>query len=688
MIIKHHTGIPYELKPNTRLEFTRTNPFFSKKGEQSLPITLPASPHNLQLLENPHRADNRKKLESRLDVSIESGIFFKNGRQAVLSAKNKDKITTSFYLRNGAFFEKMNDVSLMEVFAEKELRFSSVDAAIAFCQNLTRIRDARFACFPIVTENYWINRILSRFEGGNVNDLRFFFENAEDTEITINDRQVFVPRGMFISPFVRVRHVVEEVLNYLGYELAPGSFFDIAPFNDMVFLNDTLDTIASGTIRYIDIVPNITISALFDVLRKFNVEPMPDEALKTIHLVSFNDVLASPVQADLSDCIHGDGTMHYHHDFKQLKLSSQRISLPEIIKPLSFPQWTGWLSALATTVNTSRPEASFMETRARFPYAQVERVSGMIMARGFRGESVINREVGSLSLDYSEEHPDFSVDKMRFPDVVPETLVPRGGLFLTADGFGGHGAVVYCGRGRFVQSSMEFSDETYTDLSDERELRPMLCLVDNRNWSGGPVGTLSNYRSDGQKLWDYSLFFNGEDGIFERFWRNRDNSMRNALLEVEYDLLLSEKHKFTLSALEKVMLNNQEYFISEIKYTPEEKDIKSCRFLSVRQQQDADGNISTAKTEAELFPPQPFRWRLETHRTFTAQDGLFATVTITFKVEPMEFFPAPPTQQQFNQGGRFFEQRHEVEWSSRNSITGAVTGGTGIITTWLVAERT
>ena len=675
MKIIHHSGTPYELNPDTTLEMMRTNPFFSEMGEQSLPITLPASPHNLQLLGNPQRTDNRKKLESRIDATIESGIFSVQARQAILSAKNRDKITTSFYLRNGAFFEKMQDVLLMQIFENEKETFANVDAAIQFCRDLMTTRDSRFACFPVVTENYWINRLL----GSGTPQ----FENAIERTITINNRQISVPRGMFISPFVRVRHVAEKVLDYLGYELAPGSFFDIAPFNDMVFLNDTLDTIATGTIRYIDIVPNITVSALFDVLRKFNVEPMPDESLKTVRLVSFNEVLDSPVQADLSDCIHKVPTVSYHHDFKQLKLTSQRISLPDMVKPFSMLRVRGNESTRVSTVDTSRSDASFMDILARHPGAYIDRITGSVRAHGFNGDREVDREVGSLALNYYEGYPELSAEEKRFPDVVPEIISVRSwnratSTFITTN------ATPYCGRGRFVQSSLAFSDDTYSELSDERELRPMLCLTYNDATTQTAFGTLSNFNIRGQKLWDFSLMFNGEDGIFERFWRQRDNLLRNALLQVKFDLLLSEKHKFTLSAVEKVMLDGQEYLIDELKYTPEKQDIKSCSFLSVRQQYPE----TTAKTEAELFPTHSFRWVLRTQKDFTLATGPGRQAEIfRFVADPTDFFPPRPTQEQFK-GGRHFERQFHVEIGVPGRESGSMyVDRTGIVTTWLEVQR-
>ena len=301
-------------------------------------------------------------------------------------------------------------------------------------------------------------------------------------------------------------------------------------------------------------------------------------------------------------------------------------------------------------------------------------------------EIVIDKEVGSLSLDYFEGCPKLSVDEKRFPDVVPEII--RRCISNREGGRTVIDLIPYCGRGRFAQSSLEFSDESYSELSSDSTLRPMLCLVFSYDRLQRSYGTLSNYNLQGQKLWDYSLMFNGEDGIFERFWRQRDNLLRNALLEVKYDLLLSEKHKFTLSPLEKVMLNNQEYLISEMKYTPEQRDIKSCHFLSVRQQPNENNELSRAKTEADYFPANPFRWVFRSQRNFTINNPNNSTPAVRFLERGTDFFPPRPTQEHFSQGGRHFEQQHKVEfgWHVGNSINMTVQGE-GTVSTWLEAVR-
>ena len=92
MKIIHESGESYDLNPETKLEFTRANPFFSETGELTIPITLPASPHNLRLLQNPNRPENKNKISANIQATLQSGVFSLNARQAILSAQTNGNI--------------------------------------------------------------------------------------------------------------------------------------------------------------------------------------------------------------------------------------------------------------------------------------------------------------------------------------------------------------------------------------------------------------------------------------------------------------------------------------------------------------------------------------------------------------------------------------------------------------------
>ena len=106
MKIIHSSGESYDLFPDTKIELTRYNPFLNEVGEQSIPISLPATSKNLALLNYPQRGDGKQKPVQRLDAQLQSATYIVKARQAILSARNKGSIETSFYLNEGAFNEK------------------------------------------------------------------------------------------------------------------------------------------------------------------------------------------------------------------------------------------------------------------------------------------------------------------------------------------------------------------------------------------------------------------------------------------------------------------------------------------------------------------------------------------------------------------------------------------------------
>lgn len=648
MKIIHESGETYDLNPETKLEFNRSNPFFSEFGEQTIPITLPASPHNLRLLQNPNRPENKSKISTKTQATLQSGVFSLNARQAILSAQSNGNIQTSFYINNGALFERAKNISLMDIFADKVISFSSVDAAITFVRSLFVNRDHRFACFPAQAENYMINELTAK--GSNANpDL----VKRNDTYEIVDGRRIFVPKGFYISPFIRVKHLLQEVCTHMGYTLAP-SFLDLEPFASMVFLNSTLDTIVNGTIRYVDIVPNIMVSTLFNVIRKFNMEIIPDEGTKQIHIVHFDTTLSS-APVNLTNSVAGMHSVNYHNNYKQLMLNSEESENSESLM--------------------------FIETMARYPWAQLHPATGDIFVQAFEGEDEIKYPgyiVGSLASNYYSGGI-LSAEKKEFPDSVPKMSQQyeiRSSAYLPT--------LPDVGKGLFLHSAIRFDDNTTQSNDSDKEIPAMLCFVYSDAQRAHDIGTLSNYNYKGEKLWDYSLFYNGQDGIFERFWRNYDDLLRNALLTINCPLLLSESDKFTIKATDKINIQGQNYLIKELKYIPEEQSVQTASFLSLQLQHP----ISTAPTFDKYFTSQKYKWKITAQRDFTqTMPPNGSNNVIVYKNQALVLTPTPPTQAQYSAGGRYHQQVFEVEYGyetlDRDGNLKYTKVGDGKITTYL-----
>lgn len=664
MKITHPSGQPYDLFPDTEIELVKYNPFFHELGEQSLPISIPATSKNLQMLGYPERADNVNKPTSRLDAHLQSGVYAVVGRQAILSVQEAGTIETSFYLHEGAFYAKIENVTLAEIFENKKIAFSGIQNAINFMYSLVPGTDERFAVFPVMTDNYTLNDLRT----DKTSEGYYRFKNEFETTDTIDGKSVSVPKGFHITPFIKVKHLLTEVLNYLGYTLAP-SLLDQPPFKNMVFVNDNLDTIVSNSINYVDVVPNIDVKTLFNVIRKFNIEFIPDEVNRVIYLLPFGTILNSPVTFDFTNHAIFHPTVSYHHDYKQLRLKSEQLSLPS---QLSFLSWTGRRYDTSTGVS-EESEINLSEVLSRFPTSYLRRNDGYIVRDGFKADRRFSEKIIHLGADFFAGGS-LTVDEHSFPDqVIPMHTVrstsPSGTVSYTV--------TPYVGTGRALQSKVVFSDvESDGEIADKSELKPMLCLFYSQVTNCR--GTTYNYDQAGNKLWDYSIMWNGPDGIYEKFWRSRDALTRNALLEIEFEALLSEENKMSLSSTGKVALNNQIYLLSEINYSTKRRSIATCRLLSTKLQ----APVSESPPAENYYRLKTYQWNPKSSRSWSSIPG--QPTTYRFISEPIALYPPDPTSAQYNAGGRYHEKTYDVEYGRVDDRTGEFQKlGDGRLTVWL-----
>ena len=88
MDIIHESGKAYDLG-DIQLTLSRMNPFFNDYGEQSLPVTLPPTDRNRELLIYPDNMAGISKASQRINAMIQHGVFSIPCRQAILSANRK-----------------------------------------------------------------------------------------------------------------------------------------------------------------------------------------------------------------------------------------------------------------------------------------------------------------------------------------------------------------------------------------------------------------------------------------------------------------------------------------------------------------------------------------------------------------------------------------------------------------------
>jgi len=617
-IIEETTGNAFELYPNFKLEIERTNPFFNEYGEQSLPINMPDTDVNRSLTNQAQSISNKSKATQRLIARIEDGAFMMRCRMAVLSGQRKASIGASFYLNEGAFYDSLPATKLKSIFGTETIPgITTVAHGIAFCKSLLTTTDSRFTIFPILIESdntnlkiKWINQLAFMNSSGvecisddpnavkypgDANDGTYslgFYNEFERSE-TIEDIVTTIPIGYHLSPFIKANYLLTRIFQYFGYTLEDTFFSQTDPFTSMVFINNTLDAIVNGVIKFADLVPNCLCSDILNVFRKkFNCEFIPNEITKTVRIVLFKSIASSKASVDLTNFITSEPKIDYPKSYRQIKLSSDGTISDD--EASNFDS----VSALLST----------------YPNAYFDKRDQCFYRDGFAGGTYTKDRVAPASLPYMDTEI-LDVEEVSVPDCIPVPKISTIKAFHAVSRLTGQITIYYLrllyigtanrlySTAKYTPSAMELANNTST-ASATTEEKPILALMYSAG-NGYNIGTLSNCDFKGAQLWNYSLCYNGPFGIFEKFYRDFDNLLRNSLNEVEYELLLSNELKRTIPAHEKVIVQGQEVLINSLSYIVGGKNdpIKS-KFLTTHLFEP----ISEAVSESVKLAEQSYRW--------------------------------------------------------------------------------
>lgn len=608
------SGLPYHLKPGTQLEVERTNLFFNEWGEQTLPVELPDTDRNRQLTGYPVLLGNNKKPSSTIAVTIEDGEYFMSCRQAVLAAQRQSSISTTFYMNEGSFLSRISNTSLSDVFGDETISgITTVQQGINFCRSLINGSNPHFTIFPVLLDseesynngypkykfinrygyfdeyNWWHDRVQA-----NANP---DFYNAVTRSETIGDQVITLTPGYYISPFVRANYLLERLFLHFGYTLKDNFFTRTTPFPDMVFVNNCADALVNGTIRLVNLLPDCMCSTILNVFRKkFCCEFIPDEVNRIVDIKLFNETISTIPQYDLTNYLTSHPQIDFPEAYQQLIISSEeQVSDSDSPEP---PDSISDLVSRYPSVTLDSYDCNFYRIGYTF--------GGFFM---WTEPSIrtVSDKVAPSSMRYYAGGT-LKTKEIKVPDLQPEFRK----IYGTANNPDGYGDLasheeifLYIGTPNFLNSKLivsgksEDAQANADTKSDNTGLKPILAFfyIDKKY----PRGTISNYggyEGDSivtikpRRLSDYTLCYNGEDSIFERFYRPIDEMYRNSLHEVKATLLLPDEFKQSLHAHLPVLLQGQKVLLNKFKYIiggknePIETELLTCNLYEP---------ISTAK---------------------------------------------------------------------------------------------
>ncbi len=634
-------GLAYQLAEDAKLEVERTNPFFNDYGESTTPLDIPASDHNRMILDYPDTFGRRDKMVAT-NVTIEDGEYFAQCRQIVLSAQHHGNISSSFYINDGSFYSKIQNVKLKSLFeGEMVPGCSTVEECILFCESLIGGGNENYDIFPVLltddsgldtgynfkmmnaygykaalaTKQQWQWKTGGGFELVDVPTCTDFcirtssqatqdgksryFQGAVKRTEYVNEIPISLDEGYYISPFIRANYVLKRVFKHFGYDLQDNFFTETEPFGKMVLVNNVIDVMVNGHIRVEDLLPDVSVSDFLAVFRKkFLCEFVSDESTHTASIIFLRDMVNGKPVADLTQCMTEEPTLSYKtgSDYKRVVIRSK------------------------TQVDSDAPDSydDIKDMVAKNPGAYFSPMDGCFYKDGYSGDYLVKTKIGECSQSYDSGDEDTDTQDVEVPECIPEfrLLQYTQSMDDADDVKRTMGKFLYVGNYVTLNSSMKVATEDDTEDDSEDSTTTPVMLAFPYNAQGSPCGTVTAYDlfskyygpfagdnrtpDDQYKLFDYSLTYYGDEGVFEKFYRDYDLLLRNSLQELKVKLLLSQSQKQNLASYAKVVIRGVAFFFNKLKFTlggksePTESELRTIALTTPVKEAESLGDMMPA----------------------------------------------------------------------------------------------
>ena len=290
-----------DLPEDFSFEIEKCSTFFSSDGEQSIPVTLPATPRNLTALGQPLRMAGSRSALTRVDAVLHAGVMQRHG-QLVISGASRDGITASLALGESDLYTKYSEMSVRELFAgHKRTEYSTVEGWVGYFNKVIagEAEEDELTLMPVLVDKnddrYIILNEPEQTSGTSPQELKWMAR-----VISSGDNAEQVPEGYGITPFLYFRTFITLLFEKMGLKIGVSAFDDTF-FNSVVLLNNCADTICAGSLSYEDLVPSCTVGELLELLEaKFNVYLFVNNETATADLLCMDIKVSGVPDLDIS----------------------------------------------------------------------------------------------------------------------------------------------------------------------------------------------------------------------------------------------------------------------------------------------------------------------------------------------------------------------------------------------------
>lgn len=540
-----------DLSNDLSLQIEEKSPVMNERGSQSLPATVPSTPHNMLIMGFPHRLDGVDvPMCDDKSCVVNDGVYHRRGVMNLVSASRKEGITFNVGFDNSEAYEawkkrKLNELTLP---VEGDGNVDHLRTKLQTAYNAGGGVD--FAVFPVAVEReeissdnnvttvYW--GLLNRVENGTlISDQR-----SQQQPVNGTMTNVSLPNGYGVTPFLYVWRVLELAFSDLGYEIESNPFKGAAAGDlaKVVVLNNTADAICTGYLKYSDLLPDCEVQAFLRALYvRFGLVYLLNQDTRRVKLELIRDIITKDPSLDLTD-VQSEWPMVNYEDGKQIKLSAKKsFEGAEPVNERLEDFFEGQQLTGAVSVDV------FNDT-AHSTALVHERMTGKIY-RWDRENSDFNNSVyvygDSMSGWWNWDRQTEGVDT---EDLTSEDeCVPM----VKVDGTWTPGYLAGAAhRHSYIKGQ---------DSSKEKNETPLSFVI-----SCGQYGRISPTTADtGLTL---SLLFQYDNGLFAQFWSAYDNILRHAFTKVESTMRLSHVKLLNLELLTPVRLQAQPLLIDGFSY--------------------------------------------------------------------------------------------------------------------------
>ena len=327
LTIQTEKGI-FDLPQDFSVEIENTSPMYTDKGSQTIASTLPATGHNLSMVDYIHRPDIRNAPKRDAAAVVTDGVYRRTGKLNITSVSTESGIVCNIGFDESIMYEAWKNVSLKELPGLPVIKYPEGVAALArHLEEVMRYQtpaDYHVFRIQVASETLeeteypeFINPI------GSDGKTYALLKEARTERVVISGQavDVKVPAGYGISPFLKVSRILEMIFSAYGFTLVENPFATDYQLSKMVVLNNVADTIVTGEIDYRNLMPDCTVNEFLDALFCRTGAKVYVNAGRKAVIRLLKDSIGATASADWTPLKASEPEINYT-PAKQLKLSA------------------------------------------------------------------------------------------------------------------------------------------------------------------------------------------------------------------------------------------------------------------------------------------------------------------------------------------------------------------------------